>query len=214
MPVWSWIDVKCRTEAPQAIARINEAMVLKMIVLVGYQDCKNNAVPKLVKIVNWFAGYLSDHIGNISVKTSIIALPSLSPACGDYGLVPLKSKFVSAQNHRNLTSEVYHYYLDENGKEVRHGFSSQFDTAGNLVAHARYMDGKVWSGSVAHIYLGWGIGASRSHFAGGKEIRRGFLEGKPLLEGDSIGFVVGRKHVLEIAATDRTMVRTLGLARR
>ena len=74
-----------------------------------------------------------------------------------------------------MTSETFHFFFDENGKEVRHGESLQFDSAGNLIARAHWKKGKVKKGSVATVHMSCGIFASRTHYEDGKVVRSEFL---------------------------------------
>ena len=136
----------------------------------------------------------------------LVAHSSQVTACGNY-LPSLKSKTIAADGWRNLTSETFQFFVDEHGKEVRHGLSSQFDSAGKLVARAHYVNGKVKSGSVATIHLSCGIFASRRHFEDGKVISSEFLKGMITpgpkmvvedgdLELEGFGFVVDRDQTL------------------
>lgn len=131
-----------------------------------------------------------------------IALPTLASACGYYGRFdfdpPLTSKTVKAQGFMQMTSDTFQFYVDPDGKEVRHGITTQFDAKGNKIAEARYQHGTVIEGTVARIYLSCGIGARRDTFAKGVKTQTeqltGELTGK--FEQNSLGYVVHAKHHL------------------
>ena len=142
------------------------------------------------------------------LTAALIITSSQSFACGGYGAPKiLKWKNVPSQGFANLTTETFQFYVDRKGKEVRHGISTQYDSAGNLIGHAVYWEGKVWSGSVARVFLSCGIGASRSHFEKGKIVSREFLN-TDLFGGkrDPIGFQVAPEHVLDLAKLNDTLV--------
>ena len=49
---------------------------------------------------------------------------------------------------------------------------------GNLVGKATWRHGKVWEGTVAHIYLSCGVAARRETFQAGKRISAEWLKGE------------------------------------
>ena len=137
-----------------------------------------------------------------TILALVIALPTLASACGYYGRFdfdpPLTSKTVKAQGFMQMTSETFQFYADPDGKEVRHGITTQFDIEGNKIAEARYQHGKVMDGTVASIRLSCGISANRKAYAQGKEIRYEQLSGTLAgsFESDTLGFVVDAKQHL------------------
>ena len=51
--------------------RIDEAMVLQMIVLVRHEDRENDPPPELMQVIHGLAGNLPDHIGDIRVEAAL-----------------------------------------------------------------------------------------------------------------------------------------------
>ena len=135
------------------------------------------------------------------LTAALIITSSQSFACGGYGAPKImKWKNVPSAGFAQMTTETFQFYVDRKGKEVRHGFSFQYDGDGNLIGRAIYMDGMVWSGSVARVFMSCGVAASRSHFEKGKLVSREQLSPDLRPAGEAFGafkFRVAPEHVLD-----------------